>query len=335
MAQHLPPPPPISPNNTQLESKLNFIIPSYKNHLVKFNRMNLGNENQAYATYLATSKAFKDSSVKFYDMDFLNFYNEDPRIVVMQGWFAYSPYFIPSKNLLPLFIGTHLTEFAQTILRYLLVMRPDYFKNSALGCRDLYTLDFARKMGIEAYLSRCFTLTLPKRESSPTQNKVFLVGIKEKLAKFMPESITKDAIYINQQWVEMDNEHYSWEFYLEKAKDLLNRYKNEAKLVITRALHCAAPCAAMGIPVVLIATNYKENIQRFSALHNILPIYSVEDLKNNKINFSPKELDLENLKQAMILNLRLSALKLVGENISQQELEQVREFIFNFNCVEK
>ncbi|WP_141082403.1 polysaccharide pyruvyl transferase family protein [Campylobacter devanensis] len=49
-----------------------------------------------------------------------------------------------------------------------------------------------------------------------------------------------------------------WKNLYRKTEDLLQTYKNKAKLIATSALHCAAPCTAMGIPVILIAKKPRE-----------------------------------------------------------------------------
>ena len=53
--------------------------------------------------------------------------------------------------------------------------------------------------------------------------------------------------------------------------------------MITSALHCAAPCVAMGIPVLLISLNPAENANRFSALSGIVESKTLEDLKKSVI----------------------------------------------------
>ena len=67
------------------------------------------------------------------------------------------------------------------------------------------------------------------------------------------QSVRLDGVYMHQR-------------YYEATSELLERYRNEARLVITRALHCAAPCTAMGIPAVLIAKDPKENMTRLLPL---------------------------------------------------------------------
>lgn len=115
------------------------------------------------------------------------------------------------------------------------------------------------------------------------------------------------------------------------ANALLARYKNEAKLIITSALHCAAPCTAMGIPVILCRQN-DEQLTRFSALDSILPLYTLDDFKKNRVHFNPNVPNIEPLKIAMLENLRLSAQKERGENVNLAKLLEYRAFIQNFKA---
>lgn len=252
----------------------------------------------------------------------------------MQGWFALTYDFIPPANVLPVFVGTHLTAQAQNFLKHFIARFNNYFKDKELGCRDKFTLQFCKKMGIKSYFSRCLTLTLPKRELKNTQNKIFLVNLNNEMKTLLPKTLMDNAIEINQRGVILNSfETFSQKFFLEYTEELLNRYKNEAKLIITTALHCAAPCVAMGIPVVLIMDNYKEQMTRFTALEGILPFYTLEDLKQNKIDFNPKSLDIEELKQHLLLNLKLSIAKAKGEAVDENELLTLREKIANFNIL--
>lgn len=252
----------------------------------------------------------------------------------MQGWFALTYDFLPPVNVLPVFVGTHLTAASQSFLKHFIARFPHYFKNKEVGCRDKFTLEFCQKLGVKSYFSRCLTLTLPKREIKESQNKIFLVNLNNEIKTLLPQALKDNVIEINQKSVNLNSfATFSQEFFLKHTEELLNRYKNEAKLIITTALHCAAPCVAMGIPVVLIMDNYKEQMTRFSALEGILPLYSFEDLKQNKIDFNPKNLDIEELKENLLLNLKLSIAKAKGEAVDENELQNLREKIANFNLL--
>lgn len=250
----------------------------------------------------------------------------------MQGWFAFpdSPHFIPNHYLLPIFVGTHFTSAIQKFLQYFIVYYPWYFEGKTIGCRDLATLGFCEKLGLEAYLSRCLTLTLPKRtqEQETQATKVFLVGIPEDLLKFIPRGLREGAISVNQQGVS-NEQSLQWQSFYHCSEDLLETYKNEARLVITCALHCASPCLAMGIPVVLIARN-EENLGRFSALSGIVPIYTIEDLEKERVDFVPQSLDIESLKQDMLENLNLSIKEAMGESVDKETLQAIRQRIADF-----
>ena len=112
-------------------------------------------------------------------------------------------------------------------------------------------------------------------------------------------------------------------------------YKKEARLVVTTALHCATPCIAMGIPVVLIATDIPENTQRFSSLTGLLKIYSFEDLKTGKINFDlgRESQDFESLKFAMKENLKLSICQSMGLDVPKKELAELRKYIESYRLI--
>lgn len=94
------------------------------------------------------------------------------------------------------------------------------------------------------------------------------------------------------------------EEYKAAASALLKRYRDEAGLVITTALHCAQPCAALGIPVVFVDPNYDE-AERFSSMNGILPRYSLDDLKDARVDFSPKR--ITTLRKKLVLRNKENA----------------------------
>ena len=75
----------------------------------------------------------------------------------------------------------------------------------------------------------------------------------------------------------------------------LNRYKDQASLVITSRLHAAVPCMAMGIPVILVSENFDG---RFSWVEKYLPLYTPDIF--DKIDWSPKAIDYEEDKEKII-----------------------------------
>ncbi|MDD6055231.1 MAG: polysaccharide pyruvyl transferase family protein [Helicobacteraceae bacterium] len=305
----------------------------YGGHIARFSGVNIGDYIQSIATKNALS-SISNNSYSYFDRDSINFYNPNfaeneagGQICIMQGWFAESLRFLPSSYLFPLFIGTHFAKKAQDFLLHLNAINPYYFESKEIGCRDLCTLEFCKKVGFSAYLSRCLTLTLPKRLETKEQTQIFLVSLDTKHIELLPKQISQNANIISQQNIQLPSNTYK--SYFQKAQDLLNLYKDKAKLVITSALHCAAPCVAMEIPTILIAKD-EENFTRFSALDGILKIHTQSDLKEGKINYEVESKNIERLKEAMLKNLHLSINKLCKKEADLKELQEIREFIANF-----
>lgn len=287
---------------------------------------NLGDYIQTIATH-EILKQHKSYNFTYWNRDDLNNYPNNS-IAIMQGWFSHTIAFIPNRNITPIYIGTHFNKYIQNFIS----CYPFLLKNHEIGCRDLYTLNFLKSNGFNAYFSRCLTLTLPKREENSNQNKVFLVNVDLEIKKLLPKKVQQEGIMVNQKNIigNYDDFKHNWKLYYDNAKEFLDKYKNEAKLIITTALHCASPCIAMGIPVILISDDPNEQLSRFSALEGIIKIYTIEDLKNDKIDFNPESIDIEQLKQYMLENVELTIIKAMGGGIDENRLLFIRNQITNW-----
>lgn len=301
------------------------------------NITNIGDNVQTLAAWNALKNVFDEdisSRIRYIDRDELSCYSGEPALCVMQGWFSRSNAFWPSPRIIPVFAATHFNSHAQRFIRKLFTFAPEMRQAYEIGCRDLATLNFCRSLGMKAYFSRCFTLTLPKRQKTPAQKKVFLVDVPDEFLPYIPADIRKDAVRIWQRTYPFDADIYEQDpmIYQKIAKELYARYENEATLLVTTAIHCAMPATAMGIPVVFIAPDADSKL-RSSALINILPQYSFDDLKNGEIDFSPVPPDIEPLKQLMYKNLKLSIAASSGETIDRGELELIRQKIAEYCCI--
>lgn len=320
---------------SQRINKNKFLLFDYSTHTLNGNFYNLGDYMQTIATHKALERIFGEQLLfEYFDRDSLSYYNskDNEKIAcVMQGYFAGGYNFLPSKDILPIYVGTHFCASAREFLLEILVRNPHYFDDVEIGCRDISTLEFCQNYGIKSYFSRCLTLTLPKRENLDSQNKVFLVNVPNEFMEYLPSEITQNAEIINQGWINLGQDS-NWHDYHNKTKMLLNRYKNEAKLIITDRLHVASPCSALGIPVIWIK-HIKEQDMRFSALEGILKTYSLDDFKNAAVDFNPKAPNIEVLKSYMLENLKLSILQNFGEKIDTDYLQDIREKIAKFRCL--
>lgn len=254
-------------------------------------------------------------------------YSKKSFLLVMQGYFSHAEYFLPDYPINPVFIGTHFNPVAQSFLKRFAIENPEYFKKVDVGCRDLSTYNFCKKIGLSAYFSRCLTLTFPRRKSIPKNGDVFIVDIPFSYRRYIPLKIRKRAVIYRQRAVPF-SKFSTAESRLRISRETLRMYENRASLVITGALHCAAPCVAMGIPVVFIG--FAEDCERFSALKDIIPIYAKDELACGKIDFeNVRAPDIESLKILMIENLKLSIAQSLGclSDVDFTRLSEIRSKI--------
>ncbi len=281
---------------------------------------------------VAFSSAYRDE---------LSLYQGDPAFCVMQGWFARGWHFFPNERIWPVFIGFHLTRHMQQTVLQFLQYNPRYLEQRSIGCRDRQTERFFRRLGVDAYFSRCFTLTFPRREEKETQKKVFMVDMRPELQNYVPAELREVAECIEQRclWdAENEREYYRNPLWREeqeaRAAALLERYRDEAALVITGAVHCASPCTALGIPVVFITPNGHDARVRADFLEGIIPVYMPDDLKAGRVDWAPTAPDIEPLKDMIRENLRLTLEhERRGGGEPTEEMRRVREAIANFRVL--
>lgn len=290
-----------------------------------YDTVNLGDWIQSIAMEKAVNKVtLRDNHFNIVRRGRL--YQEKSGTCVMQGWFDHNTLgFYPKNSVKPIWIGTHFNKYVQEELHKAWSVES-LNKPNEVGCRDLDTAKFCQDNGIESYLSRCLTLTLPRRseEEAKSADKVFVVNVKDELKRYIPENICRNAVTINQRFV-----HYAACQRRKEAERLLEKYRKEAKLVITMALHCTAPCIAMGIPVVVIEPDADPtDCNRFTMISDLVHVYSQEEIKSRNVDFSPKPIKIENLKKSMLKNLEICLKDSITEE-DKLELQRVRSFIAN------
>lgn len=225
--------------------------------------------------------------------------------LVMSGWHKVNgKQWPPNKKVLPLFYSFHIR---QTKCPQLLSDKAiQYYKlHEPIGCRDEHTVKLLVDKGVQAYETHCLTLTLPERNLAHTPKKIFVASRDRDIYRILPNEIKENSEYVN---------HYSdtTDFGLNniQSKALYERYKNEASLVITTFLHCAMPCIAMGIPVIIFYPEKgggggQSDKERFSSLAKITKIYSFDEAP--QVEWNPAALDIRALKNSIIhdFNARL------------------------------
>lgn len=121
-----------------------------------------------------------------------------------------------------------------------------------VGCRDFRTLELFRKFGIDAYFSGCVTLTLPGMERrKPEREYLCACDLPGELLAKLEETVAGRCEIVRTTHLRfLRDGGIPWEEREKTVKDLLSLYQN-AKCVVTKRLHCALPCLAMGVPVLL------------------------------------------------------------------------------------
>ena len=245
--------------------------------------MNIGDPIQSFAVLELYEKIgiIKEDIVPLDRYDLADYDGEDI-VALINGpetyeYFAYASRFLPISNrIYPVFVGLHLhRELSEIELKSLRDNQP-------IGCRDEDTVDYLKSKGVDAFLSGCLTMLFPKRDEKKEYNKVFIVDCSENTLEHVPVGIKENAEYLSQV-IRMKSDSNDCRLTLEEAEEYnkiarkqLNRYRDEAKLVITSRLHVACPCAAMGVPVVLVRDTYDE---RYQFIDRFLPLYYPEDLE--------------------------------------------------------
>jgi polysaccharide pyruvyl transferase len=250
---------------------------------------NLGDEIQSLAAeqYLPRIDGFVDRDVGLHAVS-------ESTFVILNGWFKHGPQhwrndaahcWPPSQKVHPAFLGFHIAFPDLLADRFL-----DYYRTWApIGCRDRGTMEMLQERGVDAYFSRCLTLTFPKREKEPSNGRVYIVEGQERISRHLiPKELAREAVYRNHY---ISPEHNDDNTLKRKwAEGLLREYESDARLVITNLLHCAMPCLAMQVPVVFLSPQHAVDLAayRLDPVRDLLPIYTA----NDDINWNPQPPDI-------------------------------------------
>jgi Polysaccharide pyruvyl transferase len=266
---------------------------------------NLGDEIQSLAI-----KRFLPRVDAYFDRNTLSESSIIERhLLFMNGWFSRTPErCLPAPaNIVPAFIGFHITNShnAQNIL--LNGQRLKYLrKQGTIGARDRGTAKMLTDAGIESFVSKCPTLTFEQRKISPLNGKVILVDINP---IYVPEALAKNAIRIKQEVSYIFSSAAKYQL----AMELLEFYRDNARLIVTTRLHCALPCLALGIPVVFFgrSEDYRLALLQDVGL-NINPLLKLKKRgirsyttnyyyrhKMRDIDWNPKPLNVDEHKQKL------------------------------------
>ena len=218
--------------------------------------------------------------------------------ILLNGWFKTNRReWPPHSKFAPLIHGFHIRLFQcpELVSEESIAF---FRQHQPVGCRDPYTEALLRSAGVEAFLSHCLSLTMPRRIERPeTQTEVFVVSRDERLKDIIPPSIGPYSFI----------SHYSgtsdFAANMAQAESLLETYRSRAKLIVTTLLHCALPAIAMGIPVVVFyplntEAGHVSDRERFSSLEMFTPLHRFDEAES--VDWDPAALDVSDVKLRLL-----------------------------------
>ncbi|ESU24245.1 hypothetical protein FEDK69T_06850 [Flavobacterium enshiense DK69] len=136
--------------------------------------LNIGDYVQSIA-----AKQFLNDKTNFtyVDREHLNSYEGEDIKLIMNGWFLMTPEnFPPSQKIKPVIVSHHINVTVQEVFAKNQAVIDFYKANEPVGCRDFFTMDFLKGLGVEAFYTGCLTLTIGDTFSSEEKsNKIYFV----------------------------------------------------------------------------------------------------------------------------------------------------------------
>lgn len=312
--------------------------------------INIGDYVQTLAVRNALSRVCPGHAFEYWDRDnLLNYFpgDEHSRICVMQGFFPKNVCDLPNKYIFPIFIGFHLGATtslqypdeplgSEKIWRSFIRRFPTYFRNKSVGCRDHRTELYLRSLGIDTYFSRCLALTFPLREKEPPESRVFVScspNLQVVVNKVLPREMRDICVACSPEYNvygvrEAPFQELDFIDLVPYAERYLQRFKDEATLVITDRVHVAGPCIAMGIPTIIIRRGGGD--PRYDVFRGIAPCYTEDEVMQGRVDFTPQRIDIESLKTAMLENVKLTIEQEAYGVPHNGELKEIRRTIESF-----
>ncbi len=257
--------------------------------------VNIGDDIQSFAI-----SNFLPSVDYFIDREHLNSFKSDdgePVAVVMAAWYMWKKWnWPPSKYIVPKLISMHYADYqvgnqpgGPIKNEFMTGIGKDYMNaHGPVGCRDMFTYENFKGLGIDCYFSGCVTLTLPKMPKVESDCEyICAVDLRPPSLKKL-KSILKDSDIelkvISHNKGNVSDDDSDWESVKKDVVELLTLYQN-AKCVVTRRLHCALPCLAMEVPVFVINSRSKAASNRFQPYFEWMHTSKEGDFVNDNYDY--------------------------------------------------
>ncbi len=237
---------------------------------------NLGDDLRTYAAMQLLPRVDRVLDADNLDAPLEGLADDDRVIALLSGnVLRENTHWLPEKHIAPVCVGVHLSQedvWGMPFAR-LNGAGKDYLAACApIGCRDHRTVKLMEQTGIPHTLTGCLTLTL-KRPQVRTQNYVCCVDVPRDVVQTLRTYAA--GCDVQELTHQLDNPSADFDARMENVRQMLRIYAG-ARFIVTRRLHCAMACLAVGTPVLLLYNSDYEDVTRFAPMDQMVRTMPVE-----------------------------------------------------------
>lgn len=206
----------------------------------------------------------------------------DDRVVALLSGNALreSAHWLPDRHIAPVYVGVHVSreDVWGVPFSKLDGAGRDYLMACApIGCRDERTLRQLDGLRIPHALTGCVTLTLqkPQVKVPSGQDYICCVDVPEEVTRLLQVHAEAARLTVREMTHQLTSPSLDFRHRMHQAENVVKRYAG-ARFVVTRRLHCAMACLAVGTPVLLLYHSDYEDITRFAPLDGMVRTQPVD-----------------------------------------------------------
>lgn len=260
---------------------------------------NIGDDFQSYSA--ARFLPHVDYLINRETIDEFKSENGETVICIMNAWWMWNKWhFPPASCIYPKFVAFHYSEYGKDRManngmefvtyQFLEGKGKDYMNYyGPIGCRDETTAKSLQERGIDAYFSGCMTLTLdrfPMLNEERKEDYICLVDVskevEQKVRKIIKESNESVEVIVQTHFNDYRENRPDWEGRKKEVERRLKLYQG-ARCVITRKLHCALPCLALEVPVLLVNPDFVST--RFQPYYDWVNKATTKEFLNDEYDY--------------------------------------------------
>ena len=204
---------------------------------------------------------------------------EDDRVVTLitGSVLKEAAHWPPERHIAPVFAGVHISREDVWGVPFSAIGGEGrhYLEACApLACRDRRTSALMEEIGLPCQVTACVTLTLTKPDVEKG-GYVCCVDVPGEVCQALRDACG-DSLILHESSHTVEDPSPDFDTRMAAARQALEAYAG-ADWVITRRLHCAMACLAVGTPVILLYNSGGEDPDRFAPMDEMLRAIPTED----------------------------------------------------------